>query len=178
MSTENAHRSSGLDAASTKRGEKQSPDPPEKSEATSMASADTLSERAGREDEQFAQLVRTSTEVMRSCNLFLDIDQPFLNPTSPQFDKKLWAKTFFHALKSDPQRYPMRTAGVSFQKLNVSGRSASTDYQKDVANILLEIPSMIVEAISNRKKKVQILKDFEGLVRNGEMLVVLGRPGR
>lgn len=25
--------------------------------------------------------------------------------------------------------------------------------------------------------KIQILRDFEGLVRSGEMLVVLGRPG-
>ena len=28
------------------------------------------------------------------------------------------------------------------------------------------------------KQKIQILRDFDGLVKSGEMLVVLGRPGR
>ncbi|EXJ89900.1 ATPase [Capronia epimyces CBS 606.96] len=167
----------------------QSPEPlvTEKNDDAFMVSTETLGESDHSQPQQqpdgepqeprFAQLVRTATEVMLDCNPFLDLDQPWLNPTSPQFDKKLWAKTFFHTLKSDPRRYPQRTAGVSFQQLNVSGWSASTDYQKDVANVLLEIPSMLVEAINHRKQKVQILKDFEGLVRNGEMLVVLGRPG-
>ncbi|KIW29433.1 uncharacterized protein PV07_05248 [Cladophialophora immunda] len=166
----------GRDALSIHRWQEQMTDPSEKIEDADMASTATKFEPQGGED-QFAELVRSSTEIMHSYNLFIDIDQPSLNPTSPEFNKKKWAKTFFYAIRNDNLRYPQRTAGVSFQKLNVSGRQSSTGYQKSVISAVVDIPRAIVQAASNRSRTVQILKDFEGLVKSGEMLVVLGRPG-
>jgi ATP-binding cassette subfamily G (WHITE) protein 2 (PDR) len=42
----------------------------------------------------------------------------------------------------------------------------------------LEIPGLFNKLIGRGKpRKIQILRDFDGLIRSGEMLVVLGRPG-
>jgi hypothetical protein len=85
------------------------------------------------------------------------------------------------ALQSrDPERYPTRIAGVSFTNLNVHGFGSPTDYQKTVGNIWLDYFGKFRRLIGVGKKltKIQILRDFEGLVKAGEMLVVLGRPGR
>jgi ABC-type glutathione transport system ATPase component len=77
----------------------------------------------------------------------------------------------------DPERYPDRTAGVAFKSLSVHGFGSPTDYQKDVSNVLLEVGTMARRLVGIRMPKIQILRDFEGLVKSGEMLVVLGRPG-
>lgn len=45
-------------------------------------------------------------------------------------------------------------------------------------NVLWRAPLIAKEWISNRQQKIQILSDFDGLVNSGEMLLVLGRPGR
>jgi ABC-type polysaccharide/polyol phosphate transport system ATPase subunit len=77
----------------------------------------------------------------------------------------------------DPDLYPNRTAGVSFRNLSVHGFGSPTDYQKDVLNSLMEIGTMIRRLLGSKLQKIQILREFDGLVKSGEMLVVLGKPG-
>ena len=45
------------------------------------------------------------------------------------------------------------------------------------ANVVLEAVGLFNKITGRGKTKIQILRDFEGLVKSGEMLVVLGRPG-
>lgn len=45
------------------------------------------------------------------------------------------------------------------------------------ANVVFEVVGLFNKITGRGKRKIQILRDFEGLVRSGEMLVVLGRPG-
>jgi predicted ABC-type transport system involved in lysophospholipase L1 biosynthesis ATPase subunit len=47
-----------------------------------------------------------------------------------------------------------------------------------VGNIPLYATSVARDLVTNNKRKVQILKDMDGVVESGEMLVVLGPPGR
>ncbi len=130
-----------------------------------------------------AHLARTFTQNSSGSgppisNPFLAKD-PALDPSSKQFDAKLWAKTLLHAFEHDTQRYPRHTIGVAYQNLNVSGYSGNVaDYQKDVMNVLWRGPALVRELLAGRQTKVQILRNFDGLVRKGEMLLVLGRPGR
>lgn len=56
-------------------------------------------------------------------------------------------------------------------------RADNIDYQKTVSNILISAASTARDLISNRKRKVQILKGIDGVLESGEMLVVLGPPG-
>jgi ATP-binding cassette, subfamily G (WHITE), member 2, PDR len=52
------------------------------------------------------------------------------------------------------------------------------DYQKTVGNLALSMTSSLVDLVNNRKRKVQILNGLDGVLESGEMLVVLGPPGR
>ncbi|KAK7055287.1 ABC-2 type transporter-domain-containing protein [Favolaschia claudopus] len=106
-------------------------------------------------------------------------DDEKLNPNSESFDMEAWLKSSMQIASRDPENYPLRTAGVSFRNLNVHGVGSPTDYQKTVANIWLRAGDSLrgLMGMSTGKRKIQILRDFDGLVKSGEMLVVLGRPG-
>lgn len=111
-------------------------------------------------------------------NPFLGSDHPELNPSSGKFNAKAWIKTLIGITSRDPDRYPGRTAGVSYRNLNVHGFGNPTDYQKTFGNYPLEAKGLFDRLRGHRgQRKIQILRDFDGLVKSGEMLVVLGRPG-
>ena len=68
--------------------------------------------------------------------------------------------------------------GVSFQNLNVYGFGTATGYHKTFANYPLAYISNLRTLFErSRKSRIDILRNFEGLVASGEMLLVLGRPG-
>ncbi|KAJ7609287.1 ABC-transporter extracellular N-terminal-domain-containing protein [Mycena polygramma] len=102
-----------------------------------------------------------------------------LDPLSERFDMTAWLKSVMHIASRDPENFPRRTAGVSFRNLNVHGVGSPTDYKKTVGNVWLEAVSAVrgVLGMGDGKRKIQILRDFDGLVKSGELLVVLGRPG-
>ncbi|MCJ1270047.1 hypothetical protein MMC22_009941 [Lobaria immixta] len=69
-------------------------------------------------------------------------------------------------------------ASVAYRNLNVYGFGTATDYQKTFANYPLAYLSRLGGLFGRvRKSRIDILRDFEGLVSGGEMLLVLGRPG-
>lgn len=109
-------------------------------------------------------------------------DNPFLagpdsplNPASENFSGKEWAKAVVGLVSQDGGSF--RSAGVCFQNLNVHGFGESTDYQKDIANVWLSLAGWAGGLISSNKQRIDILRQFDGIVRKGEMLVVLGPPG-
>lgn len=101
-----------------------------------------------------------------------------LDPKSPNFKPRAWAESLVHLKSRDPEKFPNRTAGIAFRNLNVFGFGESTDYQKSVGNVWLGLAGLVrrITGTSSRKR-IDILRNFEGLVRSGEMLVVLGPPG-
>lgn len=99
-------------------------------------------------------------------------DSP-LNPASSEFNAHAWAKAVV-----DLDTAPLRSAGVCFQNLEVHGFGQATDYQKDVGNVWLDAAGLVRKAVGlSKPRKIDILRGFDGLVRKGEMLVVLGPPG-
>lgn len=135
-------------------------------------------------DKDIIDLARTVTqhsirnEAGEHINPFEKTDNPLLDPNSGRFSARAWTKTVLGIQSRDPERYPERTAGVAYKNLSAHGFGESTDYQKTFGNYPLEIGSLFRQMIGRRKQtKIQILRDFDGLVRSGEMLVVLGRPG-
>lgn len=104
-----------------------------------------------------------------------DPDSP-INPLSDKFDARIWAKTLAQMMNERGSGF--RRTGLCFQDMNVFGYGAETDYQKDVANIWLEVPNLVRKMTGNaHKRRIDILRSFDGVVRSGEMLVVLGPPG-
>ncbi|KAM5380089.1 hypothetical protein ACJZ2D_003736 [Fusarium nematophilum] len=101
-----------------------------------------------------------------------------LDPFSPQFDPVLWTKSLVRLFESDGDAPPGRRTGVAFRSLSVFGRSRGAQYQKSTGNIIFSIASSLSSLIfSHGTRKINILRDFEGIVDAGEMLLVLGPPG-
>ncbi|KAL4798982.1 ABC-2 type transporter-domain-containing protein [Aspergillus venezuelensis] len=111
-------------------------------------------------------------------NPFIDVgEESSLNPANPNFKAKNWMKNLLALSSRDPERYPARHAGVSFRNLSIHGYGSPTDYQKDVFNSVLQVGGLVRSIMGSGKQKIEILRNFDGLVKSGEMLVVLGRPG-
>lgn len=111
-------------------------------------------------------------------NPFEGSDNPLLDPSSGKFSARAWTKNLVGIQSRDPERYPGRTAGVAYKNLSAHGFGNPTDYQKTFGNYPLEAPSLFKRLIGQQQQtKIQILRDFDGLIKSGEMLVVLGRPG-
>lgn len=100
-----------------------------------------------------------------------------LNPAGHNFSARAWAKTL--AKYTSEQGVGFRKTGFCFQNLNVFGYGTEADHQKDVGNVLLDIPGMLQNLVSSNRgqRRIDILREFDGVVQSGEMLVVLGPPG-
>ncbi|KAK5807240.1 hypothetical protein VI817_001498 [Penicillium citrinum] len=111
-------------------------------------------------------------------DLFHKSDGLTLDPNSKDFSPAEWAIRFMQLKSRDPDRYRPRSAGVSFHNLSVHGFGSPINYQKDFFNVFLQITDLLSGLINRRDQKIEILRGHNGLVRSGEMLLVLGRPGR
>jgi hypothetical protein len=136
-------------------------------------------------DETVARLARTFTQHSvkdaegQYVNPFEGTEDPSLDPNSGSFNPRAWIKTLIGIASRDPERYPSRVSGISYRNLNVHGFGEPTDYQKTFGNYPLAISSIFNKFKGEKgKTKIQILRNFDGLIKSGEMLVVLGRPGR
>ncbi|KAF5642396.1 ABC transporter CDR4 [Fusarium tjaetaba] len=121
-------------------------------------------------------LTHTFSALSTNINPFLAQDQ-HLDPKSPDFQPEAWVKALLHAFSKDPSKHPRYTAGVSWRNLSVHGFSDPTEFQKDVLNVIWRSPLAAFDWFAKRKQKVKIISDFDGLVKSGELLLVLGRPG-
>ncbi|CAN6641338.1 pleiotropic ABC efflux transporter of multiple drugs [Trichomonascus vanleenenianus] len=111
-------------------------------------------------------------------NPFIDSTDPHLNPYSKHFSSRTWLKHVMNITARDSKRPPALTAGVAFRKLGAYGFGTATDYQKTVGNVVLEAITIARKLTGQHAKmRIQILNEFDGLVRCGETCVVLGRPG-
>ncbi|KAL2857306.1 putative multidrug resistance ABC transporter [Aspergillus pseudoustus] len=100
-----------------------------------------------------------------------------LDPNGENFSARAWCKAMLKLQNDDDQAHPSRSLGVAFSNLNVHGFGSDTDYQKSVGNVWLQALSLVRQALGHRQRKIEILRDLDGLVEAGEMLVVLGPPG-
>ncbi|KAF2179586.1 putative ABC transporter [Zopfia rhizophila CBS 207.26] len=107
------------------------------------------------------QITRRSTAAHGETNLFI----------------RSWTKGLLRLEDSDPNIGPNRKAGVAFQNLSVFGYGDAIDYQKSVGNLPLQLFGLTHKLLGYGKRRIDILRDFEGLVEAGEMLMVLGPPG-
>jgi len=102
-------------------------------------------------------------------------DDPRLDPDRAEFDIYIWARAFMRA--QDEIGIKATNPGFTFKDLSVSGSGSTVNLQANVASVLMA-PFRLNEYISiGKKTHKRILRDFSGIVRSGEMLVVLGRPG-
>ncbi|GAB7360025.1 hypothetical protein MBLNU230_g7548t2 [Neophaeotheca triangularis] len=105
----------------------------------------------------------------------LEDDDPKLQPGSASFDLHAWLRYTMKQLDSDDIK--TKRAGILFKSLNISGSGSALQLQKNVGSFFLA-PLRANEYLNfGSKPRKQILRNFDGLLKSGEMLVVLGRPG-
>lgn len=138
------------------------------------------SENAYIREEKVQDLARTLSRTMSQTPedpFQYDEDSP-LNPNGPNFKAREWVKSMFKLSQREGDKNPSRTAGIAFKNLNVHGYGDASDYQRTVSNIPLELWGFARKLLGLEKpRRIDILRDFEGVVHPGEMLVVLGPPG-
>lgn len=124
------------------------------------------------------QLTRASTTVGAELHAFCPLPGTRLDPGSPNFDARAWVKAFVKLDESEDGSAPPRSLGVAFRDLNVFGWGTGAEHQKSVVDYPLDLVKSLVGLLSARKKRrVDILRNFEGVVEEGELLLVLGPPG-
>ncbi|KAH7320724.1 ABC-2 type transporter [Stachybotrys elegans] len=101
---------------------------------------------------------------------------PSLDPDGGNFDLSKWLRHLFGEFRKEGIDAPAR-GGVAFKSLRVSGNGAPLRLQNTIGGALMA-PFRMGEAMSAGKKKPKvILRNFDGLLKSGELLLVLGRPG-
>lgn len=108
----------------------------------------------------------------------LSSDDPELDPNNEAFNAEKWSSHMYYTFRSDVNRYPETSLGVSFKDLECYGEAQDLNYQLTVGNTPLAflewVKSLISKSSANR---IDILKPMDGVVKPGELLMVLGRPG-
>ncbi|RFU25670.1 hypothetical protein B7463_g10669, partial [Scytalidium lignicola] len=127
-------------------------------------------DREANMDETRADLTQIATE-----NRGIDSEDPALDPTSTSFDVEKWVRTVLYI--ADKANVKFRRASVAFKNLTVSGSGSAAHYQLTVASVLMA-PFRLQEYFSfGKRPEKKILNSFDGVIKSGEMLLVLGAPG-
>ncbi|KIW52326.1 hypothetical protein, variant 2 [Exophiala xenobiotica] len=117
-----------------------------------------------------AELTRVASEVKRG-----EVHDPALDPYSPTFDVYKWTKVVMHA--AEDANIKLRRASITFKNLDISGSGIAMNLQPTVASYLLGAFRLHEWLRLAKKPQRKILTGFEGHVKPGETLLVLGRPG-
>lgn len=103
------------------------------------------------------------------------MDNPALDPNSADFDLYKWLRAFMRQL--DKEEIKIKRAGIVLKNLSISGTGSALNVQKTVGSMFMS-PFRVDEYLNFRSKPVKrILRTVEGVLKSGEMLIVLGRPG-
>jgi ATP-binding cassette, subfamily G (WHITE), member 2, PDR len=143
--------------------------------------AETMRSRHSMVQELASDFLRHNTGDSSNEPIFgrSDPDSP-LNPSGSSFNAREWTTNLVRLAAKQGQDF--RRVGLCFQHLDVFGYHTPADFQKTVANIWLALPGMVARRLlptsaTSGQTRVDILRDFNGLIRPGEICVVLGPPG-
>ncbi|CUM66587.1 uncharacterized protein PRCAT00004256001 [Priceomyces carsonii] len=164
-----------------------------------LSSSDDLVDYQGLDngaEREIRNLARTFTQrsslnskdgLLRTQTTFSEVDGkiPFfqegtaLDPNSDQFDAKLWVKNIKKWHELDADYFRPTSLSMAFRNLRARGLSSDADYQPTVFNGWLKYMEQFVRLFrkEDTSRYFDILKPMDGLLRSGELTVVLGRPG-
>lgn len=102
---------------------------------------------------------------------------PQLDFRNPKFDPYRWAHAMIQFLGRDDSK--RQSSGVVFSNMSVSGSESGVKLQETVLSSLVVPFRNAATLFSGRNSAPprRILEKFDGLLRSGELLLVLGRPG-
>ncbi|KAJ9488865.1 hypothetical protein VN97_g4403 [Penicillium thymicola] len=146
----------------------------------SSGGKDMLADRRLEPDQAVTNLARTLSSKSHQSHgqlPFATEKDGSLDPHSPHFNARAWAKSFYEVRYNVNAGSAPRVAGVAFKNLNVVGYGSPLDYQMSVGNAVLKLPTVLGQLFGGKKQRIDILQDVDGLLIPGEQLCVLGPPG-
>lgn len=102
----------------------------------------------------------------------IDANASYLDPKSKDFNLSKWM--MFQLRKYESGKFKPRRTGVIFKDLSVYGSGAAIQIQHTVTSMLTA--PLRRKGVDHKAHKT-ILHNFDGCLKRGEMLMVLGRPG-
>lgn len=126
---------------------------------------------------QLSRRQSTATGALSRVHTLITIDEndPAIDPLSDQFDLLKWGQNFSKNLQN--AGISATQTGVSYKNLDIFGTGSALQVQETVLSTILA-PLRMGNPFSRKSKAPkQILHGFDGLLRSGELLIVLGRPG-
>lgn len=103
----------------------------------------------------------------------LGLEDEVFDPKSEKFDLYKWTKKILQLMNAEDLK--LKRAGIVFKNLNVSGSGAALNLQKNVGSMFMA--PLRPETYNFKKTPRHILHNFNGIMKSGELLIVLGRPG-
>ncbi|KAF6062908.1 ABC-2 type transporter family protein [Candida albicans] len=102
-----------------------------------------------------------------------------LNPNSPEFNAAYWIQNAHKLVSSDIDYFKPVTIGVAYKNLRAYGSASDADYQSTLVNLIPKYLSLFFREyiLRHTGPTFDILKPMDGLIKPGELTVVLGRPG-
>ncbi|KAI1106731.1 ABC-2 type transporter [Jackrogersella minutella] len=98
--------------------------------------------------------------------------------------ERLMSRMFGQARQQQSEEEKTRHAGVIFRNLTVKGAGLGASLQPTVGDIFLGLPRFLKNLLTKGPKAAtakppvrELISNFNGCVRPGEILLVLGRPG-
>lgn len=98
-----------------------------------------------------------------------------LDPTSKSFDLSRWLQGVMKQMHKEGMHNAV--AGVAYRDLDVFGAGTPVGVQQTVSSTFLAPWRGGWPFRPSRKGPTKILRSVDGLLKNGELLIVLGRPG-
>ena len=137
---------------------------------------------SGDSDEEVKRLARQYTKNSTYSNVegnpFAAEEGSVIDPSSDNFRARAWVQSMLKLHSQESEHKTMgRQAGVCFRNLSAHGYGSAADYQKSVGNVPLELWGLAKRLMGAKQRRIDILRNLDGLVHAGEMLVVLGPPG-
>lgn len=107
----------------------------------------------------------------RTQSVMASPGDPVVDPSSDAFQLPKFLKMFRRQFEE--AGHDMTRVGILYKNLNIYGKGEALQLQKTVGN------SFMVQDMfkGGKKQHKHILRNFDGIVKNGELLIVLGRPG-
>ena len=173
-STEDAVEDSGPELEPIKPSQSQPRNPRQQSRASIV------------EDQELGTLARIATDLhsrgvsvrdFTAISSHDDIADPRLDPASKEFDHYRWAQAAL--LAANRAGISLQEQGVVFSDLSVSGSGSSLQFQETVLSSFATPFRALARLVPGRSPPAsrRILHSFDGLLKGGELLLVLGRPG-
>lgn len=100
-----------------------------------------------------------------------------LDPNSPRFNGRKWARSYCKSRIEASQGAGIRTSGIAFRNLDVYGYGTATDFQTTVVNVVFKARTLFQKLTGKKEQRIDILQGLDGVAQSGEMLCVLGPPG-